>query len=266
MQAPAAFTNNNKVQHVIFDLHGVIIGQKNGMAAAEVINILRRMELQVLFATNSSSLSATRIVEVLAGYQIAATEQEVMSAGHAMAVYLRENFHGVPAFFVGKPAFRDIILKHADNAVRFVEAKDAKLVIAGNAPHLSGAELDAARIASLNGARLFATSKEMMVPGEQGMEPGPGQTICKLEDAMQQQSFIVGKPNTFMLTNALKFSAASLMSTLIIGDNEESDSALGRAAGAHTILLSEDAAAGANSDWMIDRLELVPAIINQLNK
>jgi HAD superfamily hydrolase (TIGR01450 family) len=264
-----------KIKYVIFDLHGVIIHPQHRSPqkenpAPEVIKILRGMGLHILFATNSSSMSKIKMVEILETCGIETEEKYTVSAGHAMAKYLLGKYDRTPAYFIGKPGFREIIETGAGKAVCFGDPANAVLVIAGGTPDLSKQQLDAAGKAALNGARLLATSKEGMIPAEKGMQIGPGHTIRQLETVMNQDAMVIGKPNAFMLTEVLKLSKEMLHTSLIIGDNEDFDTRLGKTVGAYTVHLSEERpverAGRAKSDWVIDRLELLPGIINQLNK
>jgi ribonucleotide monophosphatase NagD (HAD superfamily) len=102
--------------------------------------------------------------------------------------------------------------------------------------------LDAATLEALAQARpelLIATCRDAHFPSARGLQVGPGPTVERVERALGRTSFVVGKPNPYVLGAVMGIPPAGLASTLVVGDSVEQDVALGRNAGAISVLLAD---------------------------
>lgn len=253
---------------VLFDLHGVLLGHARalpGASAGEVIARLRGRRLRLSFVTNSSSVGAAEIVRMLGQEGIEAREAETISAGRAMALYLREHHPEARLLLIGQPGLRRLIEETGGGASRWAGG-DADVVVVGRDPSLSPAKLEEAARAGRRGALLLATSDDphFLIDGE--LRAGPGQTLRQVEEAMGVRALVVGKPNPFILERGLGLTREQLRETLVVGDSPQNDVRLGRAVGAMTVLFGtspDGSEEGPTPDWRIDRLEQILELIGE---
>ena len=256
---PGPADTKGPLRRVVFDLHGVLLGHPlplPGAPAGEVVSRLRAEGVAVAFVTNSSSSSGSDIIRMLADVGVEARPGEAISAGGAMALYLREHHPGARLMLVGQPGLRQLIEEGADAPVRWVSSGDAAdVVVVGRAPGLTVRALEEAARAGRRGALLLATSEDasFLMSGEQ--VPGPGKTLRQVEHAMGVSARIIGKPDPFILMRGLGLSPEQLRGTLVVGDSSI-DVRLGVRAGAATVLFNASMdPEGPAPDWRIERLE-----------
>jgi HAD superfamily hydrolase (TIGR01450 family) len=266
--APTRAVTRPPLQRVLFDLHGVLLGHARpppGVPAGEVISRLRRGGVAVAFVTNSSSSSAPDIVRMLAEAGIEAQPEEAVSAGRAMALYLREHHRSARLLLMGQPGLRQLIEEAAAEPVRWTSAgDDAEVVVVGRAPQLAERELEEAARAGRRGALLLATSDDARFLMRGDLLPGPGQTVRQVEQAMGARARIIGKPDPFILLRGLGLTPQQLQASLVVGDSSI-DVRLGACAGAATALFNAPVDSGGPApDWRIDRLEQVLELVGRV--
>jgi ribonucleotide monophosphatase NagD (HAD superfamily) len=250
-----------RFSRVLFDVHGVLVNRaaaaSAGLPADQVIERLRRAGLTIAFATNSSTVDADAIVELLGRQRIAASASEVVSAGMAMAAWLAEHHPGARVLVVGQPGLCRILERALGAGALVTRGAAADVVAVGRHLDVTPALLD--EVAAARGAVLLATSREWTLPGGSGGAEGPGRTVARVEQAMGTRAVTVGKPNPYLLERLVGWSRDALTDTLVVGDTPESDRDLGRAVGAATALL-DAGASGAGADFHLSRLDEILAL------
>jgi len=233
-----------QIRHIIFDLHGVLIYQKQNKFAhtdaGQLVRFLREKGIGLRFLTNSSSVDGRAMLNILSEINIEATEEEVFSAGLIMAEYVKQNFEHKKVYLIGKPGFRNIIQEACKAHIELVEDSSADLVVAANSSHIDKDTLSLVRKIGAKKVPLIATSNEAKIPVSSGVGDGPGKTISTLENAMGQPAVIVGKPNPFVLQVMYKNIPEHKENMLVVGDSVYHDIQLGKAIGAFTALIESD--------------------------
>lgn len=137
---------------------------------------------------------------------------------------------------IGSPGLREEIARSCGPAVAWADPEDADTLVVSRDPNLSDDLL--ARLARTRDLRLIATCRDLAFPSGTALEPGPGQTLARVERVLGRTALVAGKPNPEVLTAVMGIPAAELADTLVVGDSPEQDIALGRQAGARTVLIA----------------------------
>lgn len=227
---------DRRIDHVVLDLHGTLIGPPGpvgGNGAALVVRRLRERGLGVHVTTNSSTTSAEEASALLRGIGVVIPADHIASAGHAMALYLNERHPRARVFVVGQGRFRRLLRALCDKEIEWSSARDAGVVVVGRNPQLGARQLDEMRALSPN-AVLLATSADAGVPG-QPAAAAPFATVRAVERVLGRRATIIGKPNPFMVERILRLHDADLRRTVMVGDSYDEDVTLAYNAGAYAI-------------------------------
>ncbi|MET4607729.1 ribonucleotide monophosphatase NagD (HAD superfamily) [Bradyrhizobium sp. JR4.1] len=92
--------------------------------------------------------------------------------------------------------------------------------------------------AILNGAAFIGTNPDLLLPTDNGFEPGAGATITAVAAATQMKPLIVGKPEAHMIETALSRLRTARGSTLLIGDQIQTNIQARKRAGLPTVLVT----------------------------
>jgi HAD superfamily hydrolase (TIGR01450 family) len=88
------------------------------------------------------------------------------------------------------------------------------------------------------GQRFVATNSDSTYPMEGGrLIPGAGSIVAAIRTCSEQEPFVVGKPNPYMVTMALEGAGVRPSEALVVGDRLDTDIASGIAAGCPTHLV-----------------------------
>jgi glycerol-1-phosphatase len=230
---------------LILDLDGVVwLGSQPIGGAAEAIARLRGHGTRVVFLTNDPGESRSRQAARLAAAGIPATAEQVITSGYAMARYLasRSDLDGRPALVCGPPALRKEIARAGIRPVSRDRAGQAGMVIVAGHEGFGYAELRAAIRAIADGAALFATGRDPVVPSGDGPLPATGAVLAAVEVASGVSATVIGKPHPFIFGIA-RDALAGCEHIAMVGDNLAADIAGARRAGLEAILVLTGATA-----------------------
>jgi 4-nitrophenyl phosphatase len=91
--------------------------------------------------------------------------------------------------------------------------------------------------AVLGGAVLIGTNPDLLLPCDDGFEPGAGLYLTAVATATRTQPVIVGKPETHLIRAALERLGTNPSETIMIGDQIPTDIQAGKAAGLFSVLV-----------------------------
>ena len=253
-----------RIDRVIFDVHGVLLHPDarlaTGLSPGEVVKRLRQQGCHVAFVSNSSSMSGKRMVEVLGAIGVKAKLTEVASAGMAVALYLQRSFPQFRLLLIGQDPFREMVELVCRRSISADAQREA--VVVGRDPQLTPSKLAMAAEAAKRGAVLVATSRDPWFRMNDQPCIGPGETVRKVEQVMGTAAKIIGKPNPFLLKDVLGLSRRQMRTSLLVGDEVDSDVQFGNATGAKTALLAvRRPRRGPRPDFVIQRLEQVLSLV-----
>ncbi len=220
----------------LFDLDGTLyLGERLVPGAAEAIAALRGAGRRVAFLSNKPLQTRADYAAKLTRLGIPAAPDDVINSSLVLARHLRGLDPGAPVYVIGEPPMIAEMQAHGfevrdDERVRWV-------VIAFDRT-FSYAKLNTALQAVKGGARLIATNPDRTCPVEGGEIPDCAGMIAAVEAVTDTRvEAIVGKPSPIILDVALASLGVAPSETAMVGDRLETDIAMGRRAGLHTVLV-----------------------------
>lgn len=223
---------------LIFDIHGVLLGRREPvghLSPGEVLGVLREFGYPLRFLTNSSSISRHALVEQLASVGIQAKIDEVFTAAVVVAHFLRTSRVPIKLCIIGSANLRTEIIERCRDNVVLVPPEDADTVVISRDPSLNDEVL--ARLALASNPRLIATCRDLHFPNGSTVNTGPGPTVARVETALRREAWVIGKPNTYVLTHVMGLTPKTLAGTVVVGDSMDQDVELCKSAGSRSVLL-----------------------------
>ncbi len=235
---------------VIFDLDGVVYRGPDAVpGAASLVKALRARGTLVRFATNNSMATRAAYVVRLAGHDVEATMDEIVTSSYATRQHLRTHLPEVRIVLsVGAPG---LVEELRDGDLDVTAAMDAAppdwngapldrrydAVVAGLDPQIDYRRLGIAAEAVRGGARFIATNADLRFPTPEGLTPGAGAIVAALAATTAVEPLIIGKPQPAMFQAILERDGVDPEDALVIGDNPDADLVAARRAGIGSILV-----------------------------
>lgn len=223
-----------------FDLDGCIwFGDQLAPFAADLVARLRGAGKRVAFVSNITSSTGMLVADKLTQLGIPAVEADVMTpftilADHPLLLGDKR------VFLLGNDLMRDAL---GGLGLRLTGMPlEADVVVVSRDPHLTYGQLAQAAQALDAGAALLALNLDARVPVENGLYlPGNGAIVAALTTATGAAAHAIGKPSSYFFDRALARFDARRETTVMVGDNLDSDIAGGLASGLLTIHVGADA-------------------------
>lgn len=231
---------NSKRPVYVFDLDGVVFrGGQVIPDAPQVLSDLRRRQHRVFFVSNQTETTRSVLVSKLRKMGIECELEEVLTAAHATALYLRKlNRPGFTALVIGTAGLADELRAENPNArITFDAERDVDYVVVGLDRQFTYQKLSLAFQAIAGGARLIAAHRDAAVPVEGRILPGPGAIVAAIEAAGGARAQVVGKPEPFMLEAVLERGQVWPSEVILLGDSLRSDIEVGKRLGLKAVLV-----------------------------
>jgi HAD superfamily hydrolase (TIGR01450 family) len=227
------------IKAIAFDLDGTLYYNKTVIPGAiELVKYLQRKGHQIFYFTNSSVKSRASIYEKLIGMGFKLSIEQVYASSHSAAIYLKkEDINYV--YCVGSNDLCEELTRSGINISEDVNTVQAVLI--GLDVDFSYSTISKVMgILSKKKARLIACNKDKSFPIEGNkLMPGCGPIVAAIEVSCNIVSdFIVGKPNTFMMTLLSEDWGFNNKEILVIGDSYSSDIEMAKRFGAPSVLIS----------------------------
>ncbi|MET4261436.1 4-nitrophenyl phosphatase [Bradyrhizobium sp. S3.12.5] len=236
MASAGSHLNWPPVEGIISDLDGVVY--RGNAAIPDAMAAFGRWQaagVPVCFVTNNSTHTPEDVVRKLEAFGLATTPKDVVTSAIAAAELIRAKYPDVTRVYViGAPSLVKAI------AGVGLETTDRKpeVVLMGLDRQITHEKMRTAVDAILNGAALIGTNPDLLLPTDNGFEPGAGAMITAVAAATQVKPLIVGKPEAHMIETALSRLRTARGSTLLIGDQIQTDIQAGKRAGLPTVLVT----------------------------
>ena len=224
---------------VISDLDGVAYRDEAAIpGSVEAFRIWRTHSVPYAFVTNNSTKTAEQFSAKLNSMGIVTEPSRVFTTISAVTGVLRERWPaGTPIFAIGEASLLDAL----ERAGYRLTETDARVVVLGHDHQLTYAKLRIAIRAALAGAAVIATNPDVLTPVHDGYDPCVGVSIAAVTAAVPNLALtVVGKPDPFMIEQALVALGTSREQTVMIGDRITTDIAAGKRAGLRAIQLASD--------------------------
>jgi len=229
----------------VFDLDGVLyLGGTPIAHAAEAVRRLQGAGKRVFFLTNNSAQTRADYQAKLARVNgLEAEESSIFTSAYATALYLKQRgAEGRTAFVIGEAGLaaelRDsaglVPVTKPDSA----DPHDIDYVVVGIDRQFSYDKLRFAHAAITRGhAQFIATNRDTTLPTEDGEVPGGGSLVAALAAAAGREPLNMGKPEPHGYEAILAAAGVTASESVMVGDRLDTDIAVGRRAGAHTLLV-----------------------------
>ena len=251
----------------IFDLDGVLyLGDTAIPYAADAVRRLQGAGKQIYFLTNNSGKTRAEYRKKLADVNgLDVPESAIFTSAYATALYLKQRgAAGRSVFVIGEPGLAAelsasgglIPMTEPDSA----EVHDIDYVVVGIDRQFTYDKLRFAHAAITRGhAQFIATNRDATFPMEAGEIPGGGSLVASLATATGREPVTIGKPETHAYEAILDAAGVTAADSVMVGDRLDTDIAVGRRAGAGTVLVltgvtSEEKAQAAPPEWRPDRI------------
>ena len=207
------------VDTVLIDIDGVLTTSWKPLpGAVDAIKRLRADGLSIALVTNTTSRTRSSIADTLidAGFPI--TADDVLTAPAVTAAYLAQEH----------PGARCLLLNHGDIRADFGDIElvddDPDVVVLGGAGVEFGYDALNTVFGHLcRGAALVAMSASMYWRTDEGLQLDTGAFLAGLQDAAGVRATVTGKPAAEFFTAALGRVGGKPESSLMIGDDLDSD-------------------------------------------
>lgn len=220
----------------LIDLDGTMYrGDQCIDGAIAFINYLLSNNISFLFVTNNATRTRKQNVEHMErlGFQ-GIKEEHFYTSSIAAAKYMKKHSQKRKAWFIGKKGLEEALIQEGFQ----ITEDHPDFVFVGLDVEGSYDLYSKALRFLLNGAKLIGTNADRRLASNEGYIIGNGSVIKMLEYASGQVSEKIGKPYAPMLEGVLDYLQLSKEDVIIIGDNLETDIALGTQHGVETIFVT----------------------------
>ncbi|MFC4986707.1 HAD-IIA family hydrolase [Saliphagus infecundisoli] len=253
----------------VVDLDGTVYRSTvpvNG--AVDGISELRSSGVDVLFVSNTSSKSRKTCVDRLDDMGIEASPDDIVTGASVTAAYVSESSPDATAFLVGEEPLREEF-KRADVTLTD-DPGTATVLVVGKDQSFDFDTLTAAARVLDEGAAFVATNLDRRSPTASGVVPGTGAIVAAVAATSGREPDIVaGKPHDPVIETTLWLLDLPPSACLMIGDNPETDVAMGKRAGMTTVLIesgleSSDVSAtdGDGPDYVLETMASIGDVLD----
>jgi 4-nitrophenyl phosphatase len=234
------FWSRGPIRGVVSDLDGVAYrGEAPIASSIEAFRRWREQGVPYAFVTNNSTLSASQFAEKLSRLGVVVSRAQIFTTIDASAALLRQRWpRGGRAYVIGEAPLSEAV----EDAGFTLTGADADVVVIGFDCSLTYDKLRIATRAALGGIPVIATNPDVLTPAPDGYDPCVGMTIAAISAAAPEaEMIVVGKPQPFMIEQAVALLGVAKSEAIMIGDQLATDIVAGQRAGLRSILLASDA-------------------------
>jgi len=220
---------------IISDLDGVVYrGNIPIDSAIQAFRSWQSLGIPFCFVTNNSTHTAQDVVAKLARMGLSVAAQDIItSASETARLVLSRWPKGSHIYVIGPTPLRNALIE----AEMVLTAESPVAVVMGLDRGINHEQIKIAIRAVLGGAVLIGTNPDLLLPCDDGFEPGAGLYLTAVATATRTQPVIVGKPEIHLIRAALERLGTNPSETIMIGDQIPTDIQAGKAAGLFSVLV-----------------------------
>lgn len=227
----------NRFDGIIFDIDGTVArGKKALPGVVETLAELRRRNIHIAFFTNDNSNPINFWVERLAGMELEAGPEEILTSALIAAEATAQLHANRKILPVGNVGLLEALRRKNLTLLDLAEADQAEVVVMGRDPDFNQERLNTVCQAIWRGADFIATNYDPKVPTAHGFVPGTGAMIKAVAYATGREPLVTGKPSVWSGKMAMKILGVPPERGAVVGDQLATDIAMGKNAGLFTIL------------------------------
>lgn len=251
----------------VFDLDGVMyLGDTPIPYAADAVRRLNDAGKRVYFLTNNSGRTRSSYQQKLREVNgLDVPVDSIFTSAYATALYLLDQgAAGRSAFVIGEAGLAQELTEVGRLRVfttpDSIAPEQIDYVIVGIDRQFTYDKLRFAHAAVTRGhAEFIATNRDATFPMEVGEIPGGGSLVAALACATGREPITIGKPEPHAYEAILRSAGVSAAESIMVGDRLDTDIAVGKRAGAQTVLVltgvtSRQAADSAPEMWRPDMI------------
>lgn len=241
--APRGAEHLALARHLIVDLDVTLIREDEVLDGAA--ELLARFQGRYVIVSNNSTHTAEGVAHRLDRLGLPVSPSCIVLAGEQTVAYMRREYPRARILLAATEALRQHALERGCHLV----GAQAEYVVLALDPHFDPARLGLIATQLKQGARLIVTNADASHPGPAGVVvPETGALLAAVTMASGVHPVrVIGKPDPMLLQEGLRRLGARPESTVVIGDNPETD-ALGAARmGMSCLLVGSAASASATS-------------------
>jgi 4-nitrophenyl phosphatase len=229
----------------IFDLDGVMyLGETAIPYATETVQRLMRAGHPVYFLTNNSGKTRADYSEKLSRVNgLDVPPEQIFTSAYATSLYLNQTgAAGKSVFVIGEPGLVSELAEVGGlvpvTVPGSVPQDTIDYVVVGIDKQFTYEKLRYAHAAITRGhAQFIATNRDATFPMEEGAIPGGGSLVAALATATGLEPLTIGKPEIHAYEAILRAAGVPATDSIMVGDRLDTDIAVGRRAGAGTVLV-----------------------------
>lgn len=255
----------------VVDLDGTVYRSTEPIpGAVQGVASLRDSGIDTVFVSNTSSKSRDTCRGRLEQIGIEAALEDVITSASVTATYVAETYPGATVFAIGQPALLDELVAAGVSVT--TDPEGAGPVVVGKDRSFDFETLTRALHALDGGGPFVVTNQDRTAPVGDGIEPGTGAIVAAIATATGRDPDVVtGKPHDPMLEAALDRLDVPASDCLVVGDNPESDIAMGARAGMTTVQVrsgiadrSSPAASAVEPDYVVESMAELDRVIDAI--
>ena len=206
----------------LLDLDGVVyVGGKAIPGASQALRQASAQGMRLAYVTNNASRTPAAVAEILTGFGVAATGEDVVTSAQAAARLLAERLPaGAPVLVVGGMGLRLAVRERGLRPVSTAAERPAA-VVQGYNPGISYPLLAEGGRAVAAGALFVGTNADRTLPSAHGQQPGNGALLQVIAYATGQQPLVAGKPEPPLHEESVARTGAR--HPLVVGDRLDTD-------------------------------------------
>ncbi len=218
----------------ICDMDGVIYhGNKILDGVKEFVEWLNNENKNYLFLTNSAEKTPLDLSRKLSRMGLEVSEEHFYTSALATAKFLKTQGENLSAYVIGEAGIMNALY---DVGISMNDV-NPDYVIVSETHDYNFDKIEKAISLVNKGARLIGTNPDVIGPTEHGIMPATGALIAPIEMATGKKAYFIGKPNPFIIRNAMKRLNTHSADTVIIGDRMDTDVLSGIESSIDTILV-----------------------------
>ena len=238
-----------------FDLDGTLyLGENIIEGAIDLICFLKK-KYSVVFFTNNSTKTREEIHSKLKKMGFDCSLNEIFTSSYATANYLDEsNLDNV--FVIGSDGLRSEII---DNGICIVDNYSAENLVVGLDFDFSYKKIETAMSILLNNGRFIVCNEDRFFPiGGNRYMPACGAMVGAIAVASNREAdFIIGKPNTYILSIIEEEYEIEHHEILVVGDSFESDIMMAMNNNSKAILVNSEQNVNNNNVFVMENLNKI---------
>lgn len=194
---------------------------------------LRQAGVPYYFLTNNAMRTRAENAEHMRKMGYTGIEPaQFYNSAMAAASWARDNLEGNRAAYIGAAGLEEALQDEGF----IIDEEHPDAVFVGLDPKAGYADYSRLIMPLLQGARLIGTNKDRILARPGDFDAGNGSVVALFEYASGQTSPDIAKPSPEMLKRFLKYTGLKAENIVLVGDNLETDIALGYNTGVETVL------------------------------